>query len=192
MPRSYVLEADERPPQSFNVLSATGLMWKVALQLNSLKRTRRRARDAGFLCLDIAMSLYHVVDWMYADLTDKQKAKLAQKFGRTIARRADFDRMVQTACEPIRICRIIAVAAKHAKVTTSPDSTVGTYPSFYTKLREGEYAATSGSWRVDVQDKSIPAGVLFQQAFDYWETLMKEIGMIERRFDVEKLKHRLR
>lgn len=171
-------EFPNRLPQSFMVGQTRHLFSKAGRELaafiNDNGSSWYVAGDAG---LNFAMSIWHLHDWLWADLTEDSSgvAYLSASLGVPITKKEDFVRVIYKKCPAMRICRVIATAGKHVDVTKFPDPTLRTHAP----LSKDENGVQRREWHIEAGGRNRPAADIFKEAFRFWEDLLSDLAIIE-------------
>ena len=109
---------------------------------------------------NVVVTAWHMCDWVFADLTEKQKSALQ------ITKLADLQAIARK-CRVLHLCRQVATASKHWKVTDYPDPTVAVIVTTTPLL--GEHYGPRDWYLYFVDDsKALSAEWVFDQALDFW------------------------
>jgi hypothetical protein len=143
-----------------------------------------------FIAWNVAVTAWHITDWLWAS---KQTAreKISKKFAFTynegsISGREKgltaFQYAVREACRELHICREICNASKHMRLKSNdPDVRVEIE---WHEAKEAVGHVKVGDLIMDlfVYDKNskIDAQLVFIEAAGYWETLLKDEGLIDK------------
>jgi hypothetical protein len=182
MPKIPIRKFPKRASQSFNIGEASQLMRKLTVEIHKFTKSNSSSTLSGYLALNIAMTAWHMVDWVSADMGANQRETATRCLGRPIFNHNDLAAAVTNACEALRICQVIATAGKHVEVKSRPD------PSLATKFRlvkpspnkarlPGE--GLSYIWVIERNGKEYLAEEVFKEAHRFWESLLSRLGMIE-------------
>ncbi len=182
MPKIPIPKFPKRVSQSFNIREASQLLRKLTVEIHQFTKSDFSSTLSGYLALNIAMTAWHIVDWVSADMETDQREMATRYFGRPISNNVDLAAAVTSACEALRICQVIATAGKHVEVRRRPD------PSLVTKfklVRPNQNKAKlpgeglSYIWVIHRNGKEYLAEEVFKEAHRFWEDLLSHLGMIE-------------
>lgn len=169
---------------TFDLVSCRDLLQKLERELDRIRccNGREELADLGF---NFAVTAWHLVDWVWADIKDQHalKAALAGEAG---VRAPDFvlkqfQDLMRGRSDDLNFCRLIATASKHVGVERLPGdpqaftATGSAVPS--TVLLGAAPLATSpltvgngGKYvlKIIVDGKRIPAVEVFERALEFW------------------------
>jgi hypothetical protein len=120
------------------------------------------------LAFNIVVTAWHLCDWVFADLTPAQKSSLQ------ITSLSALQDIARVQCRALHLCRQVAVASKHWKVTDHPDPDVAV---MVTATPQGTTAARSpvplhlaASWYLYFVDgpNMQEAEEVFDSALTFW------------------------
>lgn len=182
MPRIPAPKFPKRAHQSFNIGDASQLMRKLTVEIHRFTKSNSSSTISGYLALNIAMTAWHMVDWVDADMDADQRETATRYLGQTISNHKGFVVAVTTACDALRICQVIATAGKHVEVKNRPDPSLSTrfklVKSYPNKARlPGE--GLSYIWVIKRSGKEYLAEEIFKEVHRFWEDLLSHLGMIE-------------
>ena len=182
MPRIPIPKFSKRAHQSFNIGDASQLLRKLTVEIHEFTKSNSSSTLSGYLALNIAMTAWHMVDWVSADMDVDQRETATRCLGRPISTHNDLAAAVTDACQALRICQVIAIAGKHVKVTSRPDPSLATRfklvkPSPNKARLPGE--GLPYIWIIERNGKEYLAEEVFKEAHGFWEDLLSHLGMIE-------------
>jgi len=182
MPRIPIPKFPKRAHQSFNIGDASQLLRKLTVEIHEFTKSNSSSTMSGYLALNIAMTAWHMVDWLSADMDVDQRETATRCLGRPISDHNDLAATVTSACEALRICQVIATAGKHVEVKRRPDPSLATRfkvvkPSLNKPRLPGE--GLSYIWVIERNGKEYLAEDVFKEAHRFWETLLSHLGMID-------------
>ena len=182
MPRIPIPKFPKRAHQSFNIGDASQLLRKLTVEIHEFTKSNSSSTLSGYLALNIAMTAWHMVDWVSADMDMDQRETATRCLGRPISNHNDLAAAVTSACEALRICQVIATAGKHVEVKRRPDPSLATRfklvkPSPNKARLPGE--GLSYIWVIKRNGKEYLAEEVFKEAHRFWEDLLSRLGMIE-------------
>jgi hypothetical protein len=182
MPKIPFPKFPKRAPQSFNIGDASQLLRKLTVEILQFIESNSSSTLSGYLALNIAMTAWHMVDWVSADMDAEQRRVATQYLGRPISNHDDLASAVTSVCEAMRICQVIATAGKHVEVRRRPDPTLATMfklvkPHPDKGMLPGE--GLSYIWVIKCNRNEYLAGEIFKKAHRFWEDLLSRLGMIE-------------
>jgi hypothetical protein len=136
-----------------------------------------------YWAFNCAVTAWHLVDWIWADATDEQKAKLASTYGFNQADGRDaFAKALLDLVPELAACSDIANGSKHFKLTR-PKTSVEAETNFavvvdpaMTGLSRGDYLLAMHVW---LPGRNMTAGYFFDTLLAFWHDLMRSIGMFE-------------
>lgn len=182
MPRIPIPKFPKRAAQSFNIGEAKHLLRKLTVEIHQFTESNASSTLSGYLAVNIAMTAWHMVDWVSADMDVAQRKMVTRRLGRPISSHNDLVAAVTDACEALRICQVIATAGKHAEVNRRPDPSLATRfklvkPSPNKPRLPGQ--SLTYIWVIERNGKEYLAEQVFKQAYRFWEDLLSYLGMIE-------------
>ena len=182
MPRIPIPKFPKRAHQSFNIGDASQLLRKLTVEIHEFTKSNSSSTLSGYLALNIAMTAWHMVDWVSADMDADQRETATRCLGRPISDHNDLAAAVTSACEALRICHVITTAGKHVEVKRRPDPSLATRfklvkPSPNKARLPGE--GLSYIWVIERNGKECLAEDVFKEAHRFWENLLSHLGMIE-------------
>ncbi len=182
MPRIPIPKFPRRAHQSFNIGDASQLLRKLTVEIHEFTKSNSSSTLSGYLALNIAMTAWHMVDWVSADMNADQREAATQCLGRPIANHKDLASAVTSICEALRICQVIATAGKHVEVKRRPDPSLAT--SFKLVKSNSNKARLPGEglsyiWVIKRNGKKYLAEEVFKEVHRFWEDLLSYLGMIE-------------
>lgn len=128
------------------------------LDWDALIRVVDQLKDSAF---NAAVTAWHLCDWVFNDMTPKQRKKFGFK---TLA---DLQNHARHNCRELHLCRQAATASKHWTVHQHPDRDVQVVVT-------GEPGWTI--YFVD-QGKEIPADQVFEMALSFWNEFIYAHGI---------------
>jgi len=182
MPRIPTPKFPKRAHQSFNIGDASQLLRKLTVEIHQFTRSDSSSTTSGYLALNIAMTAWHMVDWVNADMDEDQRKMATAYLGQPISNHSDLAAAVTTVCADLRICQVIATAGKHVKVKRRPDPTLST--NFKLVKSNPNVARLPGEglsyiWIIKHSGKEYLAKEVFKKVHRFWEDLLSHLGMIE-------------
>jgi hypothetical protein len=182
MPRIPIPKFPKRAHQSFNIGDASQLLRKLTVEIHEFTKSNSSSTLSGYLALNIAMTAWHMVDWVIADMDVDQRETATRCLGRPISTLSNLAEAATNACRALRICQVIATAGKHVKVKTRPDPSLATRfklvkPSPNKARLPGE--GLSYIWVIERKGKEYLAEEIFKKTHRFWEDLLSHLGMIE-------------
>jgi hypothetical protein len=180
MPKIPIPQFPKRASQSFNIGDASQLLRKLTIEIHQFTESSFSSTLSGYLALNIAMTAWHMVDWVSADMNTVQRKEATRYLGRPISNNVDLAVAVTSACEALRICQVIATAGKHVEVKRRPDPSLATKfklvkPSPNKARLPGE--GLSYIWVIKRNGKEYLAEEIFKEAHRFWENLLSHLGM---------------
>lgn len=172
------IEIDARFPnrkrQIFGVWTATGLLAKIEREFAEFEQCQHFVRS-GDHAFNLCLSLWHLVDWTFADMTEEERQRAEQFTNRTFTKSSEFGVAAQEIEPMIHICRVMATAGKHAEVKHHPEPTLDTMIDIYedSSLVDGPFFF---KWGVEYKEKSYDIHHVFKQAISFWRDLFVAIG----------------
>jgi hypothetical protein len=108
-------------PQTFAIDNCRDMLEKLDWEIDQLKHpnTILSVDSLKYGCFNAAVTAWQIGDWVHADLTDAQRTALS--IGGTLG---DLQAKVRAECRELYLCRQIATASKHQKVTAYVDRTI--------------------------------------------------------------------
>src|SRR5258705_13103099 len=108
-------------PQTFSIENCRDMLEKLDWEIDQLKHAlaTQLVEHLKYGCFNAAVTAWQLADWVHADLTDEQRKALG--IGNNLG---DLQEKVRTECRELYLCRQIATASKHQKVTAYFDETV--------------------------------------------------------------------
>lgn len=181
MPKIPVPRFPKRPSQSFNIGEASHLLRKLTSEIHQFTKSSSSSTLSGYHALNIAMTAWHMVDWVNADMDAHQREIATQLFGRPISNQKNLAVAVTNTCEALRICQVIATAGKHVEVKCRPEPLLAT--RFKLIRPEPCEAKLPGEgltciWVIKRDGKEYLAEEVFKEAHRFWEDLLSDLGMI--------------
>jgi hypothetical protein len=179
----------KRASQSFNIQDVSQMMRKLTAELSQFMESQASSTMSGYLALNIAMTAWHMVDWLNKDMNAEQRKCAVQnlKSNKPISDEKLLGKAVTNACNALRICQVIATAGKHVKVEGKPDRTLATHfkivrPNPDEAKRPGE--GLSYIWIITRNPRKRKkeeylAETVFKEAHRFWEDLLSHLGIIE-------------
>ena len=176
----------KRAPQSFNIRDAQQLMRKLTVEISQFIESNSSSALSGYLALNIAMTAWHMVDWVSADMNAAQCKLTTQYLEWPVPyskkTRDELAKAVTKKCEALQTCRVIATAGKHAVVNCRPDPSLATRfeivrPNPNEANLPGE--GLSYVWVIERDGKEYLAEEVFKKAHRFWEDLLSRLGIIE-------------
>jgi hypothetical protein len=124
-------------------------------------------KDAAF---NASVTAWHLVDWVYNDMTAEQRAAFKEHCKRDVAK------LARERCRALHLCRQAATASKHWIVDELPDPSVDVIVTAAPTYPPGEptikllTTETTGAWHILFVDgdKRIDAGQVFDEALHFW------------------------
>lgn len=164
----------DRKRQSFGISTARDLLAKIERELSAFEGCEHFIR-AGDHAFNLCLSLWHMTDWTFADMTSDECHKAGAFLGAAFAKSPDFGVAVQKAEPALRICRVMATASKHVEVTKFPEPTLDTMIDIY------EHSAVVDGplilkWGVNYLGESYSMLDVFKRAIAFWLKLFVAIG----------------
>jgi hypothetical protein len=156
--------------KTFALENCRALLGKLEREIERFKETEDLQTRCD-LAFNIVVTAWHLCDWVFADMTAEQKAKLS------INNLAVMQEAARK-CRALHLCRQAAVASKHWKVTEYPDPDVAVIvtarpiPMDNAPPRMKLYIAPS--WYLYFVDGSeiLPAEDVFDEALNLWTSLI--------------------
>lgn len=179
MPRIPPPKFPKRPRQSFLVNDASQLFRKLSAEVNLFLNSQFDTMRSGHLALNIAMTAWHMNDWVYADMDEHQREVAASFLGARVASYKDFVSATTAYCEDLRMCQVIATASKHVEVESRPD------PSLHTRFEIVDVGVDEARpqlftiWIIKSGGSKHPAQEVFKRVHRFWEDMLSNLGMME-------------
>lgn len=181
-------------PNVFGLRTAPNLFRKLLWEREQLHRALApeiyRYPDVGpiYVAFNCAVTAWHLVDWVWADATDTQRATLASTYGLCQFKgrkgRKGFSEALCERVPELAACHDIANGSKHFQLT-QPKSSVKVEADFavvvdpaMSGLNCGEYLLTLHVWLPD-RKQNMTAKVFFDKILAFWYATMNRIGMLE-------------
>jgi|WetSurMetagenome_2_1015567.scaffolds.fasta_scaffold169597_3 hypothetical protein len=182
MPRIPAPKFPKRAHQSFNIGDASQLMRKLTVEIHQFAKHNSSSTISGYLALNIAMTAWHMVDWVDADMDEDQCDTASRYLGQPLSNHKSFVVAVTTACTALRICQVIATAGKHAEVKDRPDPSLST--RFKLVKSDPNKAGLPGEglsyiWVIKRSGEEYLAEEIFKKVHRFWEDLLTHLSMIE-------------
>ena len=182
MPKIPLPRFPGRAHQSFNIGEASQLFRKLTVEIHQFTKAHSSSTLSCYLALNIAMTAWHMIDWVSVDMNADQREEATRRFGRPISNHNNLAAAVTDACEALRICQLIATAGKHVEVKRRLDPSLAT--RFKLVKPDPNKARLPGEglsyiWVIERNGKEYLAGEVFKEAHRFWEDLLSHLGMIE-------------
>lgn len=179
-----------RLPKVFNLSTPQHWLGKLHWEIKSFKRTESRNDGifseliAAYQATNCAITAWHMVDWIWEYCSPEEQKDLALKFKLKNPTVECFGNYLKSTSITLRVCREIATASKHHRITRGvPDPMIDTHYGF-TLQRTGKPGAVRRVGRLMVMDDQQLrlARDLFDDAFEYWDHFLRNHGFKEDRF----------
>jgi hypothetical protein len=179
MPKIPPPRFPDRLWQSFLIADAPQLLGKLTAEIHQFSTSYFDMLKSGRLALNIAMTAWHMVDWVFADMDSDQRVRAGQILGGTIDKKSDLAALATKACDALRICQVIATASKHVEVANRPDPSLATRCELVNLSADDTNLQLSAVWVIEREGKEYPADQIFKDVHRFWENLLSDLGMIE-------------
>lgn len=179
MPKIPPPRFPDRLRQSFLIAEAPQLLGKLTAEIHQFTTSHFDTLKSGHLALNIAMTAWHMVDWVFADMNADQRALAGQILGGSIEKKGDLAALATKACEALRICQVIATAGKHVEVASRPDPSLTTRFELVDLSADDTNPQLLTAWVIEREGKEYPADQIFKDVHRFWENLLSDLGMIE-------------
>jgi hypothetical protein len=105
--------------RTFAFESCKDMLTKLAWEAENLDRHIKAGRgvaEATYWATNAAITAWHIVDWVWADLNSEQRSALGGKLGITLGGNDGKKQLEEFVCrnQNLNICRAIALTAKHS------------------------------------------------------------------------------
>lgn len=164
----------ERPRQTFGIYDSGQLLQKIERELADLERCQDFVRS-GDHAFNICLSLWHMTDWVFADMNQEERHIVAKLINGKFDRSTAFGVAVQRAFPLIRICRTMATAGKHVIVDKYPDPSVETMIDIYEKVGQSDDQYVF-RWGMTFNGKQYDATDVFHRVADFWRSIFSALG----------------
>ena len=116
--------------KTFSLKTSRDLLHKLEWELAGLKSADNQdLSHLAFAAFNTAITAWHLSDWVWADMSDAQRAELSENWKTPLKGIGDFRARLRQENRSIAICREIATASKHVSVTQSPEPNIATVAS---------------------------------------------------------------
>lgn len=155
-------------PQTFGLESCRDLLDKLQWEIEGFRsEDPRNAEALIYRAFNSAVTAWHIADWVWEDATPEQRASFPA------TTRRELQDLVRRECRALHLCRQVATASKHQRVTMFPDPNVETVVSaadMITEDADDSSLTIPPIWVIKFVDdgKRIPAIKVFEDAFHYW------------------------
>lgn len=126
------------------------LMWEIE---GFQKESPQDVAALAYRAFNGAVTAWHVLDWIWHDLTDEQRAAL------DVEKLIDLQNLARRQCRALHLCRQVATASKHRVITAYPDTNVNTAVSAKSmpppKAAKGMISVIPPVWRVKIIDGNV-------------------------------------
>lgn len=136
----------------------------------------------SYLAFNCAVTAWHIADWAWYDLTDKQKADLKQGArDLDLSNQAHFERLIRRKSEDLRICYVIAQRVKHHTLRPKVDDhairvSISVAPvSTLSRLGDSIDDLIIERAKVVIAGESRPALEVFEGARNFWSQFMNAL-----------------
>jgi hypothetical protein len=166
--------------KTFGLENCRSLLNKLLWEKKHLESSLGDVEALMFVAFNAAVTAWHLGDWVWADMTEEQRDALRIEWNLELKDRTEFLFALRQRERSLAICREIATASKHVKVSQSPDRGIGvTVKAEFADVitNEGEVAiehggspVTSATWNlyvIDGEDSRCFQHVL-ELALCYW------------------------
>jgi hypothetical protein len=146
---------------TFALEDCRDLLWKLEREIDRYKKIDTEhvaaAADLTDLAFNIAVTAWHLCDWVFADMTEEQRKKLSIRKLRDLQDEA-------RRCRALHMCRQLATGSKHWKVSEYPDPDLKVV------------VAATPEWRIFLEDGGTQhdAIQIFEQARDFWTSFIHQ------------------
>ncbi|MCA8016743.1 hypothetical protein LGM38_32400 [Burkholderia vietnamiensis] len=164
----------DRKRQSFGISSARDLLAKIERELSEFEGCTHFVR-AGDHAFNLCLSLWHMTDWAFADMTPDECCKAQQFLGTVFNKPSEFSVAVQKAEPALKICRIMATASKHVEVTKFPEPSLDTMIDIYAHATDVD-APIILKWGVSIEGASYSMLDVFKCATSFWTSFFVAMG----------------
>ncbi len=177
----------KRVQQSFSIQNAAHLFGKLSYEIHHFTKDHSLGAASGYLALNIAMTAWHMVDWLNADMDDNQRNIvnnfLKYKDKKGVSGLGNLASAVAGACNALRMCQVITNAGKHVKVTRNANPSLITRPKSIKSNQDKKFPPElSQIWVIVCDGKEYLAEDVFREAVRFWEVLLSRLGIIEDRY----------
>ena len=165
------VERSMTPPQTFGFENCVDLVWKLYWEIVRLQQaTPQDVIDMKCFAFNAAVTAWHLTDWVFSDMTP------AQRNHHHVRSLAEFQNLARNQCRALHLCRQIATASKHRRVTLHVDHSVIADVSL-TNKSEGQF----GTWEIVIRDGSttLLAIDVLEEARLYRYRFISDLGLIE-------------
>lgn len=125
--------------------------------------------------INFAISAWQMRDWLWAERhrVDADRFRRVMGVSHECSEK-EMVRQLYVACPELRVCRLIATAAKHVTVKAGDPNV-----KIYRRWRPGPQNAV---WIVETTEQCRQAVELFRVVCDFWERCLSSMFLIEDRF----------
>lgn len=182
--------------KTFGLNNCRDLLRKLEWEIDNYEKTPPQDLESlSFHAFNAAVTAWHIVDWVWADMTEEQRQSVARAWGITLSQTTSksinqFAGTVRQKNRAINLCREIAIASKHVVNERNPDPAVNTTASATTATvvtiggdavvtSDGSEVVTTPTWALKVIDggNTRPVLAVFKEALDYWTKFIDERGI---------------
>ncbi len=171
--------------KTFGLENCRDLLRKLEWEMEGLKAASPNdPDDLAFHAFNAAVTVWHIGDWVWNDMTQEHRDALADEWGKPLNVNGNFLSAVRQENREIGLCREIATASKHVEVSQSPDLTVDTVVSAgpataITVATNGVPEAPSPIWALKVLDRGQRRSILevLEGALAFWTEFIYQRGI---------------
>ncbi|MCM0018399.1 MAG: hypothetical protein NBV67_00230 [Tagaea sp.] len=163
--------------QTFGLENCRDMLAKLEWEIERYREASPHdAASLTHIAFNAAVTAWQLADWVCADITPAQLARLGVADGNA------FKRKVLRESRAVYLCRQVATASKHAFVSDHFDETVDSVVNATdgdVEINDEAIFATPPVWALAIQDgeKIMPVMKVFEGALDYWTKLIFENGI---------------
>lgn len=134
-----------------------------------MKAGRADERELSYHAMNFIITAWHMTDWIYPHLPESEK----QRFPKP----KDFQNWIRSQSRTVAACRDVATAAKHVKVTLSPDPKIETVLG--TKFVPSDPANQfQPHWLIAVDGMLYPMDEFCRKAISFWHGFLDMHGLL--------------
>ena len=180
-------------PATYGLENSRDVLKKLEWEQRGLKATsKQEPKELYYRAFNAAVTVWHLAEWVWSDMTRDQRQQLETDWDKQLNVNDDngraFRRELIQINREIAICREIATASKHVKVSRNRDNTIDTVSKMRTSrvvssddepVMVGEHFVVVPEWKLEVLDG--PARRDFIEIIDlvieFWTDFVDQRGI---------------